>query len=71
MDRVGAEVLSDLEMMPHAARRRDQLLQWVGLLDQQIAALDVLIAAEVKQRPEAVRLMTHPGVGPQRHWPRC
>ena len=37
----------------------------MGLLDQQIAALDVLIAAEVNQRPEARLLMTHPGIGPQ------
>jgi transposase len=61
----GRQVLADLEMMPHAAHRRDQLLGWVGLLDQQIAALDVLIAAEVKQRADARLLMTHPGIGPQ------
>ena len=61
----GRQLLADLKMMPHAARRRDELLQWVGLLDQQIAGLDVLIAEEVDQRPEARRLMTHPGVGPQ------
>ncbi len=36
------------------------------MLDQQIAALDVLIAAEGRSgAPDAVRLMTHPGVGPQ------
>jgi transposase len=61
----GRQLLADLQMMPHAARRRDELLQWVGLFDQQIVALDVLISAEVKKRPEALRLMTHPGVGPQ------
>ncbi len=60
-----AVALRDLEMMPYAARRRDQLLGWVGVLDQQIAALDVLIAAEVNQRADARRLMTHPGIGPQ------
>jgi transposase len=61
----GRQLLSDLEMMPHAARRRDELLQWVAMLDSQIAGLDVLIGEEVKKRPEALRLMTHPGVGPQ------
>jgi transposase len=61
----GRQLLLDLEMMPHAARRRDELLQWVELLDRQIAELDVLIAEEVKKRPEALRLMTHPGIGPQ------
>lgn len=61
----GRQLLSDLAMLPHAARRRDELLQWVGVLDRQIAGLDVLIAEEVKKRPAAQRLMTHPGVGPQ------
>jgi transposase len=61
----GRQILSELAMMPHAARRRDELLAWVGRLDEQIAALDVLIAEEVKKRPEAERLMTHPGVGAQ------
>ncbi len=61
----GRQLLADLEMMPHAARRRDQLLQWVGLLDQQIAELDVLIAAEAKRRPASLLLMTHPGIGVQ------
>lgn len=61
----GRQLLADLVMMPHAARRRDELLQGVARLDQQIAELDVLIAQEVQQRPAAMRLMTHPGVGPQ------
>jgi transposase len=61
----GRQLLSDLEMMPHAARRRDHLLEWVDLLDQQIAELDVLIAAEAQQRAEARLLMTHPRVGAQ------
>jgi transposase len=61
----GRQLLRDLQMMPHAARRRDELLEWVGLLDRQMAELDVLIGEEVKKRPQALRLMTHPGVGPQ------
>lgn len=61
----GRQLLANLAMLPHATRRRDQLLSELGLLDQQIAALDVLIADEARQRPEVARLMTHPGVGPQ------
>lgn len=61
----GRQVLSDLKMMPYAGRRRDELLTRVGELDRQIAALDVCIGEEVKKRADAVRLMTHPGVGPQ------
>ncbi len=60
----GRVLLAGLEMMPHAARRRDELLHGLELLDRQIAELDVVIAEEVR-RPAAVRLMTHPGVGPQ------
>jgi transposase len=61
----GRQLLAGLAMMPYAARRRDQLLERVEELDQQMAELDGFIGEEVKKRPEAVRLMTHPGVGPQ------
>jgi transposase len=61
----GLQQLRDLPMMEHAGRRRDQLLQTMGSLDQQIAALDVLVRREAEAREEARRLMTHPGVGPQ------
>lgn len=61
----GRQMLAALPMMPYAARRRDQLLRWVEQLDQQMAELDLLIWQEARRRPEVVRLMTHPGVGPQ------
>lgn len=61
----GRKALAELAMLPHAARRRDQLLASVGQLDEQIAELDQWVRAEVQRRPEAQRLMTHPGVGPQ------
>jgi len=61
----GRQALAELAMLPHARRRRDQLLRWVGQLDEQIAELDGLVLQEVRRRPEALRLMTHPGVGPQ------
>jgi len=61
----GREQLRELPMMEHAARRRDDLLQRVGELDRQIAELDVLVRRQAESRPDARRLMTHPGVGPQ------
>ncbi len=61
----GRQQLSELPMMEHAARRRDELLQRVGELDRQIAELDVLVRRQAEGREDARRLMTHPGVGPQ------
>ena len=61
----GLQQLRDLPMMEHAGRRRDQLLQTMAALDEQIAALDRLVRSEAEARVEARRLMTHPGVGPQ------
>ena len=61
----GVRQLRELPMMEHAGRRRDQLLQTMASLDQQIAALDVVVRREAEAREEARRLMTHPGVGPQ------
>jgi len=61
----GRELLAGLTMSEHTARRRDYLLRRVAELDQQIAAMDVLVAAEVERRPAALRLKTHPGVGAQ------
>lgn len=61
----GRRQLRELPMMEHARRRRDDLLQRVAELDQQIAALDVLVRRQAEGREDARRLMTHPGVGPQ------
>ena len=61
----GLEQLRQLPMLEHAARRRDQLLQTLTMLEQQMATLDVLVRREAEAREAARRLMTHPGVGPQ------
>jgi transposase len=61
----GMEALRELPMMEHAGRRRDDLLERVGELDEQIAELDVLVRRQAEGRDDARRLMTHPGVGPQ------
>ena len=62
MDEAGRQ--AELALLPFAARRRDELLQTLDELDQQIRGADV----RSERRPrgaEAVLLMTHPGVGPQ------
>jgi len=61
----GLRALRELEMSEHASRRREHLLAMVAELGRQLAELDVRIAAEVAGRPDARRLMTHPGVGAQ------
>ena len=51
-------------MLAYAAERRKQLLRALDGLEAEISELDRRVADEARQRPEAVRLMTHPGVGP-------
>ncbi len=59
----GAE-LESLALLPWSSRRRKELLQWLDQLQAAIEPLDQAVAQEAQARPEAVRLMTHPGVGP-------
>jgi transposase len=56
--------LEQLELLPYAAERRKQLLQSLDRLEQEIAALNQRVEAEVGQRAAARKLQTHPGVGP-------
>ena len=65
VDRSGTGAAAGLSMSEHTARRRDYLLQRVQELDREIAQMDVRVWAEVQQRPAALLLKTHPGVGPQ------
>jgi len=60
----GRADLRSLVLLPWASRRRDELLAWLDQLEAAIAPLDRAVEQEAKARPEAVRLMTHPGVGP-------
>jgi len=61
---IGRAELEKLELLPYAAWRREQLLATLDRLEVEIAGLDRQVAGEAQQRAGAVRLMTHPGVGP-------
>jgi transposase len=60
----GRAELEKLELLPYAAQRRQQLLARLDKLEAEITALNRQVEEEVKRRPAAVKLMTHPGVGP-------
>ncbi len=60
----GRAELEQLELLPYAAVRRERLLATLEQLEAEIATLNRQVEEEVKQRPAAVKLMTHPGVGP-------
>ncbi len=57
--RVGA-----LALPPHAAYRRSHLQAFYVQLTDEIAELDQRVRTHAEERPQAARLMTHPGVGP-------
>jgi len=60
----GRAELEKLELLPYAAVRRERLLGTLQQLETEIARLNRQVEEEVKQRAAAVKLMTHPGVGP-------
>lgn len=60
----GRAELEQLPLLPYAAERRKKLLAGLDGLEAEISELDRGVAEEARRRPEAVRLMTHPGVGP-------
>jgi transposase len=62
--KAGREELEQLPLLPYAAERRKKLLETLDGLEAEIVGLERRVAEEARQRPEAVRLMTHPGVGP-------
>jgi len=51
-------------LAPWARRRREELLKLLDQVDPPIAELDRAVLEEAKRRNDAVRLMTHPGIGP-------
>jgi transposase len=61
----GRELLQKLVLDVHTAARRDECLQRLDYLDQQIRQLNLRVAEEAGKRCGARLLMTHPGVGVQ------
>src|SRR4030088_3549345 len=57
-------LLEKLPLAPGASRRRKELLELLDQLDPKIAELTAAVEREANKRPEGVRVMTHPGVGP-------
>jgi transposase len=62
--KAGRQQLESLQLAPWATRRRRDLLELVDRLNPTIADLTAAVEQEARKRPEALRLMTHPGVGP-------
>ncbi len=57
-------MLNALALAPHAGDRRSKLQALNDHLAKQIDELDQQVTAQARERPQAGRLMTHPGVGP-------
>jgi transposase len=60
----GRVELEKLALAPWASRRRQELLELLDRLHPTIEELTAAAEQEARKRPEVVRLMTHPGVGP-------
>jgi len=60
----GRAELEKLELLPYSAERRQQLLAALDGLEAEIQQLNRRVEEEVRKRPAAVKLQTHPGVGP-------
>ena len=60
----GQHTLRGLPLAAHAGEQRDTLLALYPQLQGPIGELDRQVERQAQQRPQARRLMTHPGVGP-------
>ena len=60
----GRAQLEKLALAPWASRRRQELLELLDWMNPKIEELTAAVEQEAKKRPDALRLMTHPGVGP-------
>src|SRR5438477_5850878 len=61
--KAGQQVLRELPLQLWAARRREDLLQLMTMLDEQIAPLDQAVKEEAQRDKMALLLQTQPGVG--------
>src|SRR4029453_2920958 len=62
--RAGQATLASLPLAPHAGDRRSELQALLDHLTKHIEDLDERVSAQARERPQARRLTTHPGVGP-------
>jgi transposase len=60
----GRAQLEKLSLAPWASRRRQELLELLDRMNPTIEELTAAVVREARKRPEVLRLMTHPGVGP-------
>ena len=60
----GRTQLEKLALAPWASRRRQELLELLDRMNPTIGELSAAVEQEARKRPEVLRLMTHPGVGP-------
>jgi len=60
----GRRELEALPLGPWASRRREELLKLLDQVEPAITELDHAVLAQAQLREDAVRLMTHPGIGP-------
>src|SRR5467141_2807349 len=60
----GRAQLEKLTLAPWASRRRQELLELLDRMNLTIEELTAAVEREAQKRPEVLRLMTHPGVGP-------
>lgn len=60
----GRAKLEKLALAPWASRRRQELLELLDRLNPTIEELTAAVEQEARKRPDVLRLMTHPGVGP-------
>jgi transposase len=60
----GRMLLEKLALAPWASRRRQVLLELLDRLNPTPEELTAGVEREARTRPEVLRLMTHPGVGP-------
>jgi transposase len=60
----GRALLEKLSLAPWASRRRKELLELLDRLNPSIKELTAAVEQEANKRPDMLRLMTHPGVGP-------
>ena len=61
---LGRAKFEKLSLAPWASRRRQELLELLDHMNPTIDELTAAVEQEANKRPEVLRLMTHPGVGP-------